>query len=96
MMVFPLANEVFLVNFFVSNLSYIHDSQASLYSLLQAVNEISSRGNYRDEDVNVFVQRRYCVSYLLNLEFDMNPICLYVFAPKNYLSYLLVKRLDFF
>ncbi|CAH8359929.1 unnamed protein product [Eruca vesicaria subsp. sativa] len=31
--------------------------QASLYSLLQAVNEISSRGNNRDEDVNVFVQR---------------------------------------
>ncbi|AAG51444.1 unknown protein; 82436-88041 [Arabidopsis thaliana] len=37
----------------VKTLSY----QASLYSLLQAVNEISSRGNYRDEDINVFVQR---------------------------------------
>ncbi|KAG2272269.1 hypothetical protein Bca52824_066824 [Brassica carinata] len=37
----------------LKNLSY----QASLYSLLQAVNEISSRGNNRDEDVNVFVQR---------------------------------------
>ncbi|EOA29861.1 hypothetical protein CARUB_v10012955mg [Capsella rubella] len=40
-------------NAWVKTLSY----QASLYSLLQAVNEISSRGIYRDEDVNVFVQR---------------------------------------
>ncbi|CAH2054033.1 unnamed protein product [Thlaspi arvense] len=40
-------------NAWVKTLSY----QASLYSLLQAVNEISSRGNNRDEDVNVFVQR---------------------------------------
>ncbi|XP_010486821.1 PREDICTED: uncharacterized protein LOC104764910 isoform X2 [Camelina sativa] len=40
-------------NAWVKTLSY----QASLYSLLQAVNEISSRGNYRDEDINVFVQR---------------------------------------
>ncbi|XP_023641418.1 uncharacterized protein LOC17892888 isoform X2 [Capsella rubella] len=42
-------------NAWVKTLSY----QASLYSLLQAVNEISSRGIYRDEDVNVFVQRSY-------------------------------------
>ncbi|VVA97249.1 unnamed protein product [Arabis nemorensis] len=40
-------------NAWVKTLSY----QASLYSLLQAVNEISSRGNNRDEDVNVFIQR---------------------------------------
>ncbi|KAF8088856.1 hypothetical protein N665_0528s0014 [Sinapis alba] len=40
-------------NAWLKTLSY----QASLYSLLQAVNEISSRGNNRDEDVNVFVQR---------------------------------------
>ncbi|KAL1204689.1 hypothetical protein V5N11_017305 [Cardamine amara subsp. amara] len=40
-------------NAWVKTLSY----QASLYSLLQAVNEISSRGNYRDEDINVFIQR---------------------------------------
>lgn len=51
---------------------YVHDSQASLYSLLQAVNEISSRGNNRDGDINVFVQRRYCASYLLNLAFHMS------------------------
>ncbi|XP_010246031.1 PREDICTED: uncharacterized protein LOC104589406 [Nelumbo nucifera] len=31
--------------------------QASVYSLLQAANEISSRGDGRDRDVNVFVQR---------------------------------------
>uniref|UniRef100_A0A1J3HRY9 LETM1 domain-containing protein YLH47, mitochondrial n=2 Tax=Noccaea caerulescens TaxID=107243 RepID=A0A1J3HRY9_NOCCA len=40
-------------NAWVKTLSY----QASLYSLLQAVNEISSRGNNRDKDINVFVQR---------------------------------------
>ncbi|KAJ0263818.1 Uncharacterized protein HA466_0022750 [Hirschfeldia incana] len=40
-------------NDWLKTLSY----QASLYSLLQAVIEISSRGNNRDEDVNVFVQR---------------------------------------
>ncbi|CAN8259733.1 unnamed protein product [Cochlearia groenlandica] len=40
-------------NSWARTLSY----QASLYSLLQAVNEISSRGNNRDGDVNVFVQR---------------------------------------
>ncbi|KAL3839311.1 hypothetical protein ACJIZ3_023902 [Penstemon smallii] len=31
--------------------------QASVYSLLQAANEISSRGDGRDRDINVFVQR---------------------------------------
>lgn len=32
--------------------------QASVYSLLQAASEISSRGDGRDRDINVFVQRR--------------------------------------
>ncbi|KAK4343213.1 hypothetical protein RND71_039029 [Anisodus tanguticus] len=32
--------------------------QASVYSLLQAANEISSRGDERDNDINVFTQRR--------------------------------------
>lgn len=36
--------------------------QASVYSLLQAANEVASRGDDRDKDVNVFVQRRYCIS----------------------------------
>ncbi|XP_010543812.1 PREDICTED: uncharacterized protein LOC104816603 isoform X2 [Tarenaya hassleriana] len=40
-------------NAWVKTLSY----QASVYCLLQAANEISSRGNDRDKDVNVFVQR---------------------------------------
>ncbi|KAG2262977.1 hypothetical protein Bca52824_070056 [Brassica carinata] len=31
--------------------------QASVYSLLQAANEVSSRANNRDEDLNVFVKR---------------------------------------
>ncbi|KAK4419421.1 hypothetical protein Salat_2355000 [Sesamum alatum] len=31
--------------------------QASVYALLQAANEISSRGDGRDRDINVFVQR---------------------------------------
>lgn len=29
-----------------------------MYSLLQAASEISSRGDSRDRDVNVFVERR--------------------------------------
>lgn len=32
--------------------------QASVYSLLQAAIEISSRGDERDNDINVFTQRR--------------------------------------
>lgn len=32
--------------------------QASVYSLLQAANEILSRGDERDNDINVFTQRR--------------------------------------
>lgn len=37
----------------------MHFSQAAVYSLLQAASEISSRGDSRDRDVNVFVQRRF-------------------------------------
>ncbi|KAL0374831.1 UNVERIFIED_CONTAM: hypothetical protein Sradi_3398800 [Sesamum radiatum] len=33
--------------------------QASVHALLQAASEISSRGDGRDRDINVFVQRRY-------------------------------------
>ncbi|XP_030548555.1 uncharacterized protein LOC115753863 isoform X2 [Rhodamnia argentea] len=40
-------------NSWVRTLSY----QASVYCLLQAASEISSRGDNRDRDVNVFVQR---------------------------------------
>ncbi|KAL0842704.1 hypothetical protein Bca101_015949 [Brassica carinata] len=40
-------------NAWVKTFSY----QASVYSLLQAAIEVSSRGNNRDEDLNVFVQR---------------------------------------
>ncbi|CAK9320190.1 unnamed protein product [Citrullus colocynthis] len=40
-------------NAWVKALSY----QASVYSLLQAASEISSRGDSRDRDVNVFVER---------------------------------------
>ncbi|XP_024011508.1 uncharacterized protein LOC18018143 isoform X2 [Eutrema salsugineum] len=40
-------------NAWVKTFSY----QASVYSLLQAANEVSSRGNDRDKDLNVFVQR---------------------------------------
>ncbi|KAF5207230.1 Letm1-like protein [Thalictrum thalictroides] len=40
-------------NAWVKALSY----QASIYSLLQAASEISSRGDGRDRDINVFVQR---------------------------------------
>ncbi|VVB13419.1 unnamed protein product [Arabis nemorensis] len=40
-------------NAWVKTFSY----QASVYSLLQAANEVSSRGNNRDEDLNIFVQR---------------------------------------
>ncbi|XP_018476676.1 uncharacterized protein LOC108847828 isoform X2 [Raphanus sativus] len=40
-------------NAWVKTFSY----QASVYSLLQAANEVSSRGYNRDEDLNVFVQR---------------------------------------
>ncbi|XP_057976816.1 uncharacterized protein LOC131163965 [Malania oleifera] len=40
-------------NVWVKALSY----QASVYSLLQAASEISSRGDRRDRDINVFVQR---------------------------------------
>lgn len=32
--------------------------QASVYSLLQAAIEISSRGDGRDKDINIFVHRR--------------------------------------
>ncbi|KAL1196958.1 hypothetical protein V5N11_024756 [Cardamine amara subsp. amara] len=35
----------------------IFSYQASVYCLLQAANEVSSRGNNRDNDLNVFVQR---------------------------------------
>ncbi|RVW48046.1 hypothetical protein CK203_073524 [Vitis vinifera] len=35
-----------------------HSLLASVYSLLQAATEISSRGDGRDRDINVFVQRR--------------------------------------
>ncbi|XP_027175511.1 uncharacterized protein LOC113775006 isoform X4 [Coffea eugenioides] len=38
----------------IKELSY----QASVYSLLQAASEISSRGDGRDRDINIFVQRR--------------------------------------
>ncbi|KAI8574323.1 hypothetical protein RHMOL_Rhmol01G0345500 [Rhododendron molle] len=41
-------------NAWVKALSY----QASVYALLQAAIEISSRGDERDRDINVFVQRR--------------------------------------
>ncbi|KAE9463789.1 hypothetical protein C3L33_04294, partial [Rhododendron williamsianum] len=41
-------------NAWVKALSY----QASVYALLQAASEISSRGDERDRDINVFVQRR--------------------------------------
>lgn len=40
-------------NAWVKVLSY----QASIYSLLQAASEISSRGDARDRDINIFVQR---------------------------------------
>ncbi|KAI3851711.1 hypothetical protein MKW92_000912 [Papaver armeniacum] len=40
-------------NAWVKSLSY----QAALYSFLQAASEISSRGDQRDRDINVFVQR---------------------------------------
>ncbi|CDY11358.1 BnaA03g01940D [Brassica napus] len=40
-------------NAWVKTFSY----QASVYCLLQAANEVSSRGNNRDNDLNVFVQR---------------------------------------
>ncbi|KAA0025235.1 LETM1-like protein [Cucumis melo var. makuwa] len=40
-------------NAWIKALSY----QASVYSLLQAASEISSRGDSRDRDVNVFVER---------------------------------------
>ncbi|XP_019153485.1 PREDICTED: uncharacterized protein LOC109149932 isoform X3 [Ipomoea nil] len=32
--------------------------QASVYSLLQAANDVSSRGDGRDKDINVFIQQR--------------------------------------
>jgi len=32
--------------------------QAAVDSLLQAVIDVSSRGNGRDRDINIFVQRR--------------------------------------
>ncbi|XP_071908468.1 uncharacterized protein [Coffea arabica] len=38
----------------IKELSY----QASVYSLLQAASEITSRGDGRDRDINIFVQRR--------------------------------------
>jgi len=37
---------------------FINFSQAAVYSLLYAASEISSRGDSRDRNVNVFVQRR--------------------------------------
>ncbi|XP_043696580.1 uncharacterized protein LOC122647188 [Telopea speciosissima] len=40
-------------NAWVKALSY----QAAVFSLLQAVSEISSRGEVRDRDINIFVQR---------------------------------------
>ncbi|XP_050381776.1 uncharacterized protein LOC126798767 isoform X2 [Argentina anserina] len=40
-------------NAWVKTLSY----QASVYSLLQAASEIASRGNGRDRDINIFVQK---------------------------------------
>lgn len=50
--------------------------QAAVDSLLQAVIDVSSRGNGRDRDINVFVQRRYLlaisfafISYLLKFCF---------------------------
>lgn len=46
-------------NAWLKALSY----QASVYSLLQAATEISSRGDGRDRDINVFVQRSLlCIS----------------------------------
>lgn len=45
--------------FFLAKFIFLfHHSQASVYSLLQAANEVSSRGNRRDIDLYVFVQRR--------------------------------------
>ncbi|XP_031398894.1 uncharacterized protein LOC116209404 isoform X2 [Punica granatum] len=46
-------------NAWLKTLSY----QASIYSLLQAASEISSRGDHRDRDVNVFVQRSLSRQY---------------------------------
>ncbi|CAM0911545.1 unnamed protein product [Alopecurus aequalis] len=43
-------------NAWIKPLSY----QAAVGSLLQAVVDVSSRGNGRDRDINVFVQRRNC------------------------------------
>lgn len=36
-----------------------------MFCLLQAASEISSRGDNRDRDVNIFVQRRYMVYFLV-------------------------------
>ncbi|KAF7101580.1 hypothetical protein CFC21_102872 [Triticum aestivum] len=44
-------------NAWIKALSY----QAAVSSLLQAVIDVSSRGNGRDRDINVFVQRRYLI-----------------------------------
>ncbi|KAK3037853.1 hypothetical protein RJ639_031213, partial [Escallonia herrerae] len=51
-------------NAWVKALSYqlakdIKSFQASVYSFLQAASEISSRGDGRDRDINVFVQRSF-------------------------------------
>lgn len=54
---------LFITLFMFSDDYYI--SQASAYSLLQAASEISSRGDGRDGDINVFVQRRYQIAYIL-------------------------------
>lgn len=43
-------------------------SQASVYSLLQATSEISSRGDLRDREINVFVQKRYLVDPCINFK----------------------------
>ena len=46
-----------------------------MYSLLQAANDVSSRGNNRDNDLNVFVQRRYCTTYLRIMTFGFTGTC---------------------
>lgn len=42
----------------VNFISHILDSQAAVHSLLQAVQEIAARGEGRDRDAHVLVQRR--------------------------------------
>ncbi|KAF8397942.1 hypothetical protein HHK36_016868 [Tetracentron sinense] len=57
-------------NAWVKALSY----QAAVYSLLQAASEIASRGDGRDRDINVFVQRSRLMS-----SFD-SPVHVYCFG----------------